>query len=262
MPAPGAAFVVGDVHGHRDVLAGLLRDAGLVDGAERWTGADARLWLVGDLVDRGPDGVGAIDLVRRLEEQSQGAVGCLLGNHEPLLLAVHRFGRAETSVPGESFYGLWKLNGGVDRDLRALTADQVEWISGRPPLAREGDWLLAHADTQAYLELGASVDAVGRRTEEILTRGSAEELDDLLVILSDRMRLGEAEAVDALLGTFGGTRIVHGHTPIASVLDVDPRSVTEALVYGGRRVMNVDHCLFAGGRGFVTRLDGGSGPEA
>ena len=60
-------FVVGDVHGCRDVLAGLLRDAGLVDADERWTGADARVWLVGDLTDRGPDGIGAIDLVRRLE---------------------------------------------------------------------------------------------------------------------------------------------------------------------------------------------------
>jgi hypothetical protein len=26
--------------------------------------------------------------------------------------------------------------------------------------------------------------------------------------------------------------------------------------------MNVDHCLFAGGPGFVTRLESGSGPEA
>ncbi len=58
-------FVVGDVHGHRDVLVELLRSAGLVDGGERWSGADAQFWLVGDLVDRGPDGIGAIDLVRR-----------------------------------------------------------------------------------------------------------------------------------------------------------------------------------------------------
>jgi len=60
-------FVVGDVHGHRDVLVRLLREVGLVDPAERWSGGDALLWLVGDLVDRGPDGIGTIDLVRRLE---------------------------------------------------------------------------------------------------------------------------------------------------------------------------------------------------
>ena len=89
---------MGDVHGHRDVLVGLLRDAGLLDAAEAWTGADARLWLLGDLADRGPDGIGTIDLVRRLERESGGAVRCLLGNHEALILAAHRFGR-ETGIP-------------------------------------------------------------------------------------------------------------------------------------------------------------------
>ena len=85
-------FVVGDVHGHRDVLVGLLREAGLVDSAERWVAADAAVWLLGDLVDRAPDGIGTIDLVRRLEDESDGRVRCLLGNHEAFLLSVHLVG--------------------------------------------------------------------------------------------------------------------------------------------------------------------------
>jgi hypothetical protein len=259
---PPPVFVVGDVHGHRDVLVGLLRAAGLVDADERWSGADARLWLVGDLVDRGPDGIRAVDLVRRLEDDSGGGVRCLLGNHETLLLAVHRFGGEATSVPGQSFYGLWLLNGGVESDLRALTPDHVEWLSARPPLAREGEWLIVHADTHAYLELGRSIADVGRATAETLRHGSADELDALLVVVSDRMRLVEPAAVDALLGAYGGSRVVHGHTPIASVLGVDPTKVTEPLLYADGRVVNVDHCLFAGGPGFVVQLDGGPGPEA
>ena len=253
--------MVGDVHGHRDVLVEVLRTAGLLGADESWAGADARLWLVGDLVDRGPDGVGAIDLVRRLEVESRGAARCLLGNHEVMLLAAHRFAREETSVPGESFYGLWRLNGGVDHDLRGLTADHVRWLCELPPLAREGDWLVIHADTHGYLELGESIDAVGSATSTILRDGSASEVDDLLVVVSDRMRLVDPAPVDALLAAYGGARIVHGHTPIASVLGVDPEDVTAPLVYGDGRVMNVDHCLFAGGPGFVSRLDGESGPE-
>ena len=69
------------------------------------------------------------------------------------------------------------------------------------------------------------------------------------------MRLDDAAAVRSLLDAYGGTRIVHGHTPIASLRGVDPRerdrrrsSTATALV------TNVDHCLFAGGPGFVTRL--------
>ena len=255
-------FVVGDVHGHRDALARLLREAGLVDGAERWTGGDAIVWLVGDLVDRGPDGIGAIELVRRLERESDGAVRCLLGNHEAFLVAVHRFGDGQTSFPGTTFREIWLTNGGLEADLRALTSDDVAWLTGRPAVAREGDWLLLHADTTAYARYGDSVSEVAERVSSVLRDGAPEEVDELLEVLSDRMRLMDGGGADALLARFGGSRIVHGHTPIATVLGVDPREVTEPFVYAGGRVTNVDHCLFAGGPGFVTRLDGGPGPEA
>ncbi len=245
---------MGDVHGCRDVLVELLRGSGLVDRDERWCGGDARLWLVGDLTDRGPDGIGAIDLVRRLEQESGAAVRCLLGNHEVLLLSVVRFGGEETSIPGESFHELWRRNGGVESDLRGLTPEHVSWITARPPLALEGETLLIHADTPAYLALGRSIDAVTRATRAVLAAGSASEVDDLLGIVSDRMRLAEPEAVRALLDAYGGARIVHGHTPIASLLGIDPQDVAAPLVYGDDLVTNVDHCLFAGGPGFVTRL--------
>jgi len=105
-------------------------------------------------------------------------------------------------------------------------------------------------------------DWVGSATAAMLSHGSAATVDELLAIVSDRMRLAERNAVDALLDAFGGELVVHGHTPIASVLGVDPREVREPLLYGDGRVMNVDHCLFAGGPGFVTRLDSGPGSVA
>ena len=89
----------------------------------------------------------------------------------------------------------------------------------------------------------------------MLVAGDASSVDDLLGILSDRMRLGDPDGVDALLAAYGGSRIVHGHTPIASALQVDPTTVTEPLVSRDGRVLNIDHCLFAGGPGFVVRLD-------
>jgi Calcineurin-like phosphoesterase len=254
LPAP--VFAVGDVHGHRDALASILRDAGLLDGHERWSGGDAVVWLVGDLVDRGPDGIGAIDLVRRLEAESRGRVRCLLGNHEALLLAVHRFGDVPTSYAG-TFRDVWRANGGVESDLRALRPEHVEWILARPAVAREGGALLLHADSTAYLGLGATPADVSAGISSRLARGSVEDVEDVLDAVSDRGRLADPAAVDALLGRFGGTRIVHGHTPIASVRGVDPREVTGPLVYADGRVTNVDHCLFGGGPGFAVRLDGG-----
>jgi hypothetical protein len=248
-------FVVGDVHGHRDVLVGLLREAGLVDGAERWAGGDSVLWLVGDLVDRGPDGIGAIDLVRRLEQESDGRVRCLLGNHEAFLLSVHLVGAEDTGFPGTTFDDVWLANGGVRRDLRALTPEHVEWLSARPAIAREGDWLLLHADTDAYLGYGRSVDEVNTRVASVLGSGDPAALDELLEALCDRLKLVDATVVDTVLATFGGLRIVHGHTPIASVLGRDPRAIIGPLPSADGRVLNVDHCLFGGGPGFVTRLE-------
>ena len=90
-------FAVSDVHGHRDDLVDVLRAAGLVDAAGDWSGDDATLWVLGDYVDRGPDGVGVIDVVMRLQQQaprSGGRVGALMGNHEVLALGMHRFSDA------------------------------------------------------------------------------------------------------------------------------------------------------------------------
>ena len=255
-------FVVGDVHGHRDLLALLLRDAGLLDCGDRWAGEDAVLWLLGDLVDRGPDGIGALDLVRRLERESLGNVRCLLGNHEAFLLAALRAGDEETGVPGRTFRDVWRANGGLEHDLRGLTPEHLAWIGRRPAVAREGDWLVLHADTDAYLRYGHSLERVNENVRSALRSGDPAVLYALLETLGDRLRLHDPDAVDRLLSTLGGAGIVHGHTPIASLRAVDPRHVAGPLRSADGRVLNVDHCLFGGGPGFVTRLGSGPGPEA
>ena len=40
-----------------------------------WSGEDARLWILGDFFDRGPDGIGVLRFVRQLIEQApDGAI--------------------------------------------------------------------------------------------------------------------------------------------------------------------------------------------
>lgn len=246
-------FVVGDVHGHREALVRLLRDAGLLDGSERWAGADARLWLLGDLVDRGPDGIGAIELAMRLERE--GDVGCLLGNHEVLMLATHRFADVELDALGTTFRDVWARNGGRAGDLAALRDDHVGWLVERPPFARVDDWLLLHADTDAYLEYGASPEAIATAVARVLATGGAAEHGELRDAVSDRLALSDPVRLDRVLATLGGSRVVHGHTPIGIVTGEDPTEVTRPLVYAEGRAVNADHCLFAGGPGFVVRLD-------
>jgi hypothetical protein len=80
---------VGDVHGDLTGFRKVLADAGLVDGAGAWTGGDALLVQIGDLIDRGPSMRGTLDFAMALEPAAAkqgGRVVTLLGNHEVLNL--------------------------------------------------------------------------------------------------------------------------------------------------------------------------------
>src|SRR5271163_2362827 len=81
--APGAEiFAIGDIHGRSDLLAALLDEA-----AREPRRADARtVVFLGDLIDRGPDSLGAIDLAIEARERigADRAIG-LMGNHETMM---------------------------------------------------------------------------------------------------------------------------------------------------------------------------------
>jgi len=245
-------FVVGDVHGHVEPLVALLREAGLIDEHLAWSGADARVWFIGDLVDRGPDGIGVIEVVRRL--QRRGDVHCLLGNHEAGLLAAFRYADADCGVPGITFEMIWEANGGMVTDLVRLRPDHLAWIERLPAVAQEGDWLLIHSDTDRYLDYGRSVESICESISAILGGDDSESLGRLLETLADRGAFGDPERLGRLLGTLGCTRLVHGHTPIWHAAGIAPSEATAPLLYAGGQAMNVDHCLFAGGPGFVAEL--------
>ena len=168
-----STYVVGDVHGHRDELVEALRAEGLVDDEGNWSGGGDQLWFLGDFVDRGPDGVGAIDLVMRLEEQAAeagGQVQTLLGNHEILALGMYHFG--DEPVPSDfgprSFARSWEINGGLLSDQDRLTPEHIEWLSQRPLAALAADHLLLHSDTLEYLVWGGDIDEINENIQDVL----------------------------------------------------------------------------------------------
>ena len=66
-----------------------LTAAEIVDGELAWSGADAHLVIVGDILDRGPDSRAAMDLLMKLETEAEAAGGrvhVLIGNHEAMNL--------------------------------------------------------------------------------------------------------------------------------------------------------------------------------
>lgn len=76
--------VIGDVHGCADKLEELLRDLGYeeIDGAYRHTGpgGERRAVFVGDLIDRGPQQIKTLEVVRAMVDS--GSAQIVMGNHE------------------------------------------------------------------------------------------------------------------------------------------------------------------------------------
>jgi len=125
-------LVVGDVHGHPELLTNVLRRANYAPERDR-------LILLGDYIDRGPDARGALELVKELV--TGGAVA-LMGNHEKMLLDA-----LQENNDGEAA-GLWVMNG-AERTLESFgirsgcpgskpgTCGEEPWGQVLPPGWRE-----------------------------------------------------------------------------------------------------------------------------
>ncbi len=138
---------VGDVQGCGEELALL------VDRARDAFGDDFALWIAGDLVNRGPANLAALELVRPLVEA--GRAEYVLGNHEIHLIAAH-WGQRPLSE-----------NDSIGDVLESGEADDwVEWLRRRP-LAVGGE-----LDGQPFVMLHASAGA-GWSRAEVLERAAA-----------------------------------------------------------------------------------------
>lgn len=122
-----ATWVLGDVHGCFATLEALL--ARLEVDWDR-----DRLWLVGDLVNRGPSSLAALRWAKGLSERMGPRLVAVLGNHDLRLVACHA-GIARPR-PRDTLDGVLAA---PDRE------ELVGWLASRPLLHREGDTALVHA---------------------------------------------------------------------------------------------------------------------
>ena len=118
-----ATFAIGDIHGCYETLRRLLRRIEFDPRRDR-------LWLVGDLVNRGPR---SLDVLRWAAELGD-RLTCVLGNHDLHLLA-----RAEGLAAPKRRDTLGPVLTAPDRD------ELLGWLRTRPLLHREGDHVLVHA---------------------------------------------------------------------------------------------------------------------
>ena len=164
LPPGTEVFAIGDVHGQLDLLNALID---WVDrAADRSDSAMLHLVMLGDYIDRGPDSIGALGRIARLDLPGI-AVSRLLGNHDVYLDAflhdpdcgmelisswIRNGGNttlAELGVDIEDFYRFGVAT--VSAKARNKIDPSSAAILGRLKLAmRIGDYVFAHAGVHPH----------------------------------------------------------------------------------------------------------------
>ena len=137
-------YAIGDIQGCRAEFRELLELIGFSEASDR-------LWLVGDLVNRGPE---SLPVLRDVKALGAAAV-TVLGNHDLHLLTV-----AAGHTKSHRQDTLGPILKAPDRD------ELLHWLARRPLVAIEGEKLLVHAglmpswSAAKALELSAEVEAM------------------------------------------------------------------------------------------------------
>jgi len=165
LPENAEVLAIGDVHGQADLLERVLED---IRNTPR-NGAVRHLVFVGDLIDRGPSSVGAVDLAMRGTALANADVLHVLpGNHD---LSLH-FGLLSPDL-----LSLWISGGGktvlseldmseedntpseIQRELRkAVHSGYLELMAEGPTSLQLGDLLFVHAGVHPYGDIPEFLD--------------------------------------------------------------------------------------------------------
>ena len=128
-------YAVGDVQGCAPTLKTLVKKLP----------AKSKMIFLGDLVNRGPDSLGALRQLKSLQES--GRAECILGNHDLHLLAIDA--------------GLRNLKG-LDTVQPILSApdrkELIKWIRHRPMALSNGQVLTVHAGVLPQWELQQTIE--------------------------------------------------------------------------------------------------------
>ena len=211
---PSRTFVIGDIHGCSATLRHLV-DAVLCPVPED------SIYLLGDLIDRGPDSKGVLDFIFELRTRGL-TVSSVRGNHEEMCL----------QAGDDRYYmELWGANGGLDT-LESFQADGPGdiprqyrvFLDSLPRYILLKDFVIVHA--------GLNFDP-------------PNPFDDTSAMIWTRSPHVDPQRI-------GGRRLICGHTPVT-------RTRLEASL-GDSKILLDNGCVYAGrpGMGCLAALELGS----
>ena len=257
-----ATWVIGDIHGCWLTLQRLLEKI-------EWNPAMDELWLVGDLVNRGPF---SLEVLRWAVDHDDH-VTAVLGNHDLYLLA-----RACGVAPGKKSDTLDEVLAAPDR------GDLLEWLRNRPLMHQFGRFVLVHAGlapewnielAHGYVD-AVRVDCMGDESHSLLAAIHANRKNPWHVDLPREDQLAAA-AVDMtrirMVGPDGRADLDYTGPPGSAPVGCRPWFVSSAVLrqgynvifghwatlglYRTRGVICLDSGCVYGGRLTAFRLDDG-----
>ncbi|XP_044499386.1 shewanella-like protein phosphatase 2 [Mangifera indica] len=109
-PSPDRLVAIGDLHGDLEKSRRAFRLAGLIDGADRWTGGSTTVVQVGDVLDRGGEEIKILYLLEKLKREAEkngGKVLTLNGNHEIMNVELDFRYATKTGLKEFENWGFW-----------------------------------------------------------------------------------------------------------------------------------------------------------
>jgi len=205
-------FAIGDIHGCSKTLKKLIEKIDLKK--------EDKLYLLGDLINKGPDSKGVIDYILKLQEQGY-KVEAVRGNHDQKLLDVQK----------GNINGKW----GTELQLKVT----LESFSVSDPFSIPGKYLTFLASLPYYMELDCFF---------LVHAGFNFNTKDLFL---DKPAMLDIKRYTPIPGKLHGKIILQGHIPTKF-------EITQAMVKQKAPVIKLDTgCVYynAPGMGILTALD-------
>ena len=144
-------YAVGDIQGCAPSLMALIKKLPV----------QSKMIFLGDLVNRGPDSLGTLRYLKKLQEEKR--IECILGNHDLHLLAVDS-GIRKTK-------GLDTVQPILDAPDRA---DLMNWLRHRPMALSNGKVLTVHAGVLPQWDLQQTIECA-QEVEKALRKKSYKD---------------------------------------------------------------------------------------
>lgn len=210
-------YVLTDIHGCLKTFEGLIKKIGF--------SKNDQLFLLGDLIDRGPNSKGVIDYIWKLQSDGYD-VACIRGNHDQMMLSA--FQRMD-------WQRTWLINGGwtTVESFQANTLNDIPnqyfyFIKHMDFFIEVDNFILVHAGLNC------------------MTENPLEDTEAMMWIRNWYKDIDYSWLKDRI--------IVHGHTPIAKEKAIEMFDNVSDQQY-----LNLDTgCVYKGkkdGQGFLTCLN-------